>query len=80
MDFDKYEELFGLKKNPRKAKTTQIVDKLMHPPKKDVGNNMPRFVHISVGLNQQADLLSLPHDEGYKYALVVEIDWSMLNP
>ena len=36
-----------------------------------MGASMPHFQSFEPGLIQQADLLFLPNDHGYKYALVV---------
>lgn len=67
---DNYEELFGLAPK-KKGKTVNVVDKLTEVPVKDKGPNMPHFQPIAAGICQQADLLFLPEDGGYKYALVV---------
>lgn len=40
-------------------------------PKKDKGLNAPHFMESKPHFTQQADLLYLPNDNGYKYALVV---------
>ena len=53
----------------KKAKS--IVDVLFTKPKKDKGVNAPRFASYPPNQIQQADLLFLPDDGGYKYALVV---------
>lgn len=37
---------------------------------------MPHFQSFAPGYTQQADLLFLPHDHGYKYALVVIDNYS----
>ncbi len=66
-------KLFGLSDDPevKKKKKTQIVDKLLQVPKKDKGVNAPRFQPVDAGITQQADLLFLPDDDGYKYCLVI---------
>jgi len=71
VDYDKLEELFGLAKRSKKQKDVQVVDKLLEKPIRDKGKNAPQFVHKDVGITQQADLLHLPDDNGYKYSLVV---------
>jgi hypothetical protein len=63
---NKYLEKLGVA--PGKDK---ILHNLLTVPKKDKGVNMPRFQPIEPGLVQQADLLYLPDDKGYKFALVV---------
>lgn len=50
---------------------TELIDQLFQKPKRDKGVNAPTFKKYSPGLIQQADLLFLPNDNGYKYALVV---------
>lgn len=62
---------FGMYKTSKDAKTT--VDELMKVPKRDSKNNAPSTMTQSVkdGYVHQADLLYLPDDKGYKYALVV---------
>src|ERR1700733_12883281 len=67
-----YEELFGFKTQKKKdRKTENVTDKLLEVPKKDNKTNMPHFERIGPNIAQQADLLFLPDDNGYKYALVV---------
>ncbi len=48
-----------------------IVDKLFKIPKKDKGKSATHFDTYPLNYKQQCDLLYLPHDNGYKYALVV---------
>lgn len=48
-----------------------IVEVLMQKPKKDKGVNQPHTPFFSKDLKHQADLLFMPTDSGYKYALVV---------
>jgi CRISPR/Cas system CMR-associated protein Cmr5 small subunit len=57
-------------KAEKKKETPDIVTNLFKVPQKDKGVNMPHFQNVSLG-TQQADLLFLPEDQGYKYALVV---------
>jgi len=62
---------FPNKKKDKKEKLNKILDALYETPKKDKGNNMPRFAQIEPGIIQQADLLFMPADGEYKYILVV---------
>jgi hypothetical protein len=48
-----------------------IVNELYKKPKRDKGVNAPRFQRPSPNTEQQADLLFLPDDNGFKYCLVV---------
>lgn len=48
-----------------------IVDNLLKTPKKDNRANTPKTQVSIPNFSQQADLLYLPNDRGYKYALVV---------
>ena len=48
-----------------------LLDNLYKKPKLDKGLNRPRFQPRPANLIHQADLLYLPNDDGYKYALVV---------
>lgn len=50
---------------------TDLVEELFKKPKKDKGVNAPKFLPVDPGYVHQADLLFLPDDHGYKYALVV---------
>lgn len=54
-----------------KPKVVRVVDQLYRKPKKDKGVNAPTFQSYLPGQIQQADLLFLPNDGGFKYALVV---------
>jgi len=49
----------------------QEVVNLYKRPKKDKGDDMPHITSFEAGQVQQADLLFLPDDKGFKYALVV---------
>jgi hypothetical protein len=53
------------------SKNTKIVNELFKKPKRDKGDNVPKFLKYLPDEVQQADLLFLPNDGGYKYALVV---------
>lgn len=54
-----------------KNRNTEIVNELFKKPRKDRGVNAPTFQRYPKNLIHQADLLFLPDDDGYKYALVV---------
>jgi len=47
------------------------LQQLYKQPPKESGDNMPRFQPQNPNMLHQADLLFLPNDKGYKYALVV---------
>ena len=66
MDDNYYNDLISNKRNKEK-----LLDQLYAIPKKDKGLNMTHFQTYNEGIIQQADILFLPDDEGYKYALVV---------
>lgn len=53
------------------SSTKSIVDQLFKKPKRDKGVNAPTFQRYTPNYIHQADLLFLPDDGGYKYALVV---------
>ena len=67
----KYYTDFGITPQKPKLLKKQLVHNLYVLPKKDKGVNMPHFQKYDPDAVHQADLLFLPHDEGYKYALVV---------
>jgi hypothetical protein len=72
MSEDFFEDFFKDKnKKQRKESNKNVLDKLYKVPKKDKGVNMPHFRAFKPNQVHQADLLFLPEDEGYKYALVV---------
>ena len=50
---------------------TKLVDELFKKPKKDKGHDAAYFHPCPPNKTHQADLLMLPLDKGYKYALVV---------
>ena len=62
------EEILGKRK--QKDNNT-LIDKLHRAPKKDSSINTPHFAETEPRMTNQADLLSLPDDHGYKYVLVV---------
>jgi hypothetical protein len=54
-----------------KRVTDELIKNLYLKPKKDKGVNAPRFGEYEPHYIYQADLLFLPHDDKFKYALVV---------
>jgi hypothetical protein len=54
-----------------KGNNTKLLDNLYKKPIKDKGVNMPHFQTYDKDVINQADILFLPNDKGYKYALVV---------
>jgi hypothetical protein len=61
-----------------KKRKTKIIDQLYKIPVKDKNGDAPTFDHITPGYIQQADLLYLPNDKGYIYALVITDQGSRL--
>jgi len=55
----------------KKIKSEQLLFNLYKKPKADKGLNAPHIQPIDEGRTVQADLLMLPTDDGYRYALVV---------
>ena len=62
---------FGLTKLPKSFLKNQEVYNLFTKPRKENKLDMPRFYNFKEDDTHQADVLFLPHDEGYAYALVV---------
>ncbi|KYQ93229.1 hypothetical protein DLAC_05872 [Tieghemostelium lacteum] len=62
---------FGISKNDKDYLEKQELYQLYKIPKKDKGLNIPRIQEFEENYKQQADLLFLPDDEGFKYVLVV---------
>lgn len=58
------------------TKKDSLITNLYKIPKKDNKTNMPHFQPIEAGYVLQADLLFMPDDAGYKYALTVVDDGS----
>jgi len=71
MSIDKYYEDFGISKVDGKKLRNEKIYNLYKTPKKDKGVNMPRIEAFEENAVHQADILFLPHDGAYKYALVV---------
>ena len=70
-DVEKYYEDFGITKLDKNALKNEKLYNLYKTPKKDKGVNMPRIEVFEENAVHQADILFLPHDGAYKYALVV---------
>lgn len=71
MSIGDYYNYFGVKPVSGKLLKNEELHNLYRIPKKDKGKDMPRFQTFKSGLIQQADLLHLPNDKGFEYALVV---------
>lgn len=63
-------ETGGVDSNKKETQNEKLFN-LFQRPKKEKGINMPKVFSYTPGFVQQADLLYLPNDNGYKYALVV---------
>eukprot|EP01038_Epipyxis_sp_PR26KG_P018768 gene18768-26556_t len=59
------------KKGKEKSKTTTVIDSLYKKPKKDKNEQAVTFDHFDKNYLQQMDLLYLPNDKGFQYALIV---------
>lgn len=62
---------FGLSKIPKAFMKNQEVYNLFKKPVKENKKDSPRFYNLEENNNHQADVLYMPEDDGYKYALVV---------
>lgn len=62
---------FGITRVPKELLKNQELYNLYKSVKKDKGKAMPTFQRFAPGLVQQADLLFMPQDKQYKYALVL---------
>lgn len=71
-----YYKDFGVTKVHSRNLANQELFRVYQQPKKDVGEAMPRFQSFEPNLIHQADLLFLPNDNGYRYALVVIDNYS----
>ena len=67
---DRYRK-FGLSRRGAKAKVKDITSNLLTPAAAEKGVNMPHTDVPKKNATHQADLLFLPNDGGYRYALVV---------
>ena len=61
-----FDDLIG-----KSNKGNKLVNNLYKIPKKDKGLNVPHHQATIPNLIHQADLIFLPNDNGFKYALVV---------
>jgi hypothetical protein len=67
MDIEDYiKKLLSGKKSKK-----DVVDQLYEKPMRDVKGDQTTFAYINPGFIQQCDLLFLPNDKGYVYALVL---------
>ena len=68
------EQLYNeLKENNAKERTrNDLLANLYKIPRRERGDDMPRFQTLLPNTIHQADLVFLPHDHGYKYLLVVD--------
>lgn len=66
-----YYELFGIKKNKNDKRKIDLVDELLKVPKTEKGKSVPHTEVLKESATHQADLLFLPHDKKFRYALVV---------
>lgn len=67
----KFYEDFGVSKNSSKQLKSELLYNLLKKPVKDKSTNAPHTYVPEKNAVHQADLLFLPNDHGYKYALVV---------
>ncbi|EGG15646.1 hypothetical protein DFA_10488 [Cavenderia fasciculata] len=67
----RYYKTFGLEKADKEYLLKQELYNLYKTPKRDSFTNMPHIQEYTDNFKQQADLLFLPDDNGFKYALVV---------
>ena len=68
---DTYYEDYGITSVDKEFLDKQELANLYKKPKKTKRINVPKTQVLIDGFSQQADLLFLPNDKGYKYALVV---------
>jgi hypothetical protein len=66
MDINKLKKKFNFDKNDKTLAT-----ELMQKPKKEKSVNMPTTDVFKQNITHQMDILYLPDDDGYKYALVI---------
>lgn len=69
---DFYDNYFKVKKY--KVNAPQVLEQLYRIPKKDHGLDSAKFLDDQPNETHQADLLFLPDDNGYRYALVIVDD------
>ena len=66
-----YYSKYGLEPVPKDYLEKQELENLFKKPKRDTKKNEPHFQLIKHNYVDQADILYLPNDNGYKYLLVV---------
>ena len=66
-----YKKIFQELEITKEANEDSKLRNLMKIPKKEKGKNRPTIQNFEKNSIHQADLLFLPNDDGYKYALVV---------
>ena len=66
-----FKDLLTSKKDKKAIESVNILDKLYQKPVKDKQDDKAHFPHVTPNYWQQSDLLFLPNDKGYLYALVV---------
>jgi hypothetical protein len=75
-----YYDNYGLTGVDSKKLKNELLYNLYKKPEKEKGQDMPRFQAYSPDAVHQADLLFLPHDKNYKYALnVVDIATRLMD-
>ena len=67
------EQLYNeLKENNAKDRSrNDLLANLYKTPRRERGDDMPKFQTLAPNTIHQSDLVFLPHDHGYKYLLVV---------
>lgn len=70
-DKEKYYRTYGIEPVSKNFLIKQELENLYKRPKKNSKINEPHYPIIEPDYVQQADLLHLPNDNGYKYVLVV---------
>jgi hypothetical protein len=68
---DFFDDLINSKKSKKKTQKPSLLTNLYKVPKRDPKALRPTFQVPHSGVVHQADLLSLPEDKKYKYALVI---------
>jgi len=76
---DDYTKSLAKRQKTREKITDDMIKNLFRQPKKDKGKNMPKFSANEKDAVHQADLLFMPHDNEYKYILVVVDVYSRLT-
>ena len=68
---DSFYKYFGIEKQPTRFLKNQEVSNLFRRPPKETKLDMPKYYNFLENDTHQADILFLPNDNGYAYALVV---------